>query len=186
MRNSKHVSKFELLSAALSAFFVVAVLFSCSKNMADVPAQQNLQLTSANASSNASTRTSTVAIPFENTVFVPCANGGAGEDVLVTGKFNLVYQMTWTDHDFTMVYHDNDHQVKGVGLSSGETFTGSGGTNGTFMGAWVNSQWVGNFVERTKIVGKNTVFTIIQKLHLIVTPDGNVVVNNVEQTVTCQ
>src|SRR5215470_16443794 len=138
MRNFKQVSKFESLSAALSVFFVVAVLFSCTRNIADVPAQQNAQLTSANISPNASTRTSIVAIPFENTAFVPCANGGLGEDVLLTGKTNLVYQMTWTDHDSTLVYHDNDHQVKGVGLYSGQTFTGSGGTNGTFMGAWVN------------------------------------------------
>ena len=186
MRNSKQVSKFESLSAALSVFFVVAVLFSCTRNISDVQTPQNAQLNSANISSNASTRTSIVAIPFENTTFVPCANGGAGEDVLITGKTNLVYQMTWTDHDFTMVYHDNDHQVKGVGLSSGETYTGSGGTNGTFMGSWVNSQWVGDFVEQTKIVGKGTVFTVIQKIHLKVTPDGNVVVNNVDQTVTCQ
>jgi hypothetical protein len=186
MRNFKQVSKFESLSAALSIFFVVAVLFSCTKNISDAPAQQNAQLTAGNVSSNASTRTSIVAIPFESTEYVPCANGGAGDSVFLTGKFNLVYQMTWTDHDFTFVYHDNDHQVKGIGLLSGETYTGSGGTNGMVMGAWVNDQWVGNFVEKTKVVGKGTVFTIIQKIHMKVTPDGNVVVDNVEQTVTCQ
>ena len=186
MRNLKHVSKFELLSAAVSAFFVVAVLISCSKNMADVPGQQNAQLASANVSPNASTRTSTVAVPFEYTVFVPCANGGAGDSVFVTGKTNFVYNMTWTDQNFTMLYHDNDHEVKGVGLSSGGTYTGSGETNGTFKGTWENSQWIGNFVEKTKVVGKNTVFTVTQKLHLKVTPDGNVVVNIVDQTVTCQ
>jgi len=186
MRNSKQTSKFELFSAVLSAMFVTVLLFSCTKNISDTPAPQNVQLTSATISPNASTRTSIVAVPFENTAFVPCANGGAGDSVRLTGKTNFVYQMTWTDHDFTMVYHDNDHEVKGVGVFSGETFTGSGGTNGTFMGAWVNSQWVGNFVEQTKVIGKNTVFTITQKLHLIVTPDGNVVVRIVDQTVTCQ
>jgi hypothetical protein len=186
MRNLKQVSKFESLGAALSVFFVVAVLFSCTKNIADVPTQQNAQLTSGNVSPNASSRTSIVAVPFENTLFVPCANGGAGEDVSLTGKTNFVYQMTWTDHDFTLVYHDNDHQVTGVGVSSGEKFTGSGGTNGTVMGSWVNSQWVGDMVERVKVVGQNTVFSVDQRLHLIVTPDGNVVVNSREQTVTCQ
>jgi hypothetical protein len=134
MRNFKQVSKFESLSAVLAAVFVVGMLFSCSKNIADAPASQNAELASSNGSSNASTRTSIVAVPFENTVFVPCANSGVGDSVFLTGKTNFVYQMTWTDHDFTMVYHDNDHQVKGVGLSSGETYTGSGGTNGTFMG----------------------------------------------------
>jgi hypothetical protein len=186
MRNLELPSKFGLFSSAASVIFLTVLLFSCTKNISDVQAQQNAESTSANVSSNASTRTSTVAVPFENTVFVPCANGDAGEDVSLTGKTNLVYQVTWTDQGFTFVYHDNDHQVKGVGLSSGENFTGSGGTNGTFSGSWVNSKWEGSFVEETKVIGKNTVFTVIQKLHLIVTPDGNVVVNNVEQTVTCQ
>ena len=186
MRNLKQISKFESLSAALSVFLVVAVLFSCTKNIADDPAQQNAQLSPGNASSNASTRTGTVAVPFENTVFVPCANGGAGEDVSLTGKTNFVYQMTWTDHDFTLVYHDNYHEVTGVGVSSGETFSGSGGTNGTVMGSWVNSQWVGTMVRQVKVVGKNTVFKVNETLHLIVTPDGNVVVSTREQNVTCQ
>jgi hypothetical protein len=143
-------------------------------------------LTSANVSPNASTRTSTVAVPFENTVFVSCVNGGVGEDVSLTGKTNFLYQMTWTDHDFTLVYHDNYHEVTGVGVSSGETFSGSGGTNGTVMGSWVNSQRVGTMVRQVKIIGKNTVFTVRQTLQLIVTPDGNVVINVREQTVSCQ
>jgi len=186
MRNLKQVSKFELLCAVLSVFFVIAVFVSCTKNIADAPEQTNEQLTSANASSNASTRTSTVAVPFENTIFVPCANGGAGESVSLTGKTNFLYQMTWTDHDFTLVYHDNYHEVTGVGLSSGETFSGSGGTNGTVMGSWVNSQWVGKMIRQVKVVGNNTVFKVNETLQLIVTPDGNVVVNAREQTVSCQ
>jgi hypothetical protein len=127
-----------------------------------------------------------VAVPFENTLFVPCANGGLGENVSLTGKTNFVYQMTWTDHDFTMVYHDNYHEVTGVGLSSGETFAGSGGTNGTVMGSWVNSQWVGTMVRQVKVIGKNTTFRVTETLHLVVTPDGNVTVDAREQTVDCR
>lgn len=186
MKNLRPVSKFELFGAVASAFFVVALLISCTKNISDAPATANAELNSTNASGNASTRTSTVAVPFENTVFVSCANGGTGENVTVTGKMNFLYEMTWTDRNFTLVYHDNYHQVTGVGASTGETFTGSGGTNGTVMGSWVNSQWVGNMIEQVKVIGANTVFTINYKLNLIVTPDGNVVVNVREQTIDCQ
>jgi hypothetical protein len=160
MRNLKHVSKFESLSAVLSAFFVVAVLFSCSKNMADVSPQQNAQLTSANTSSNASARTGSVAVPFENTFFVPCANGGTGEDVAITGKINYVYQLTETDRGFTMVFHDNVHEVTGVGLSSGETFVGSGGTDETVAGSWVNGQWTSTTFGQLKLISQSSVFTI--------------------------
>ena len=85
-----------------------------------------------------------------------------------------------------MVYHDNYHEVKGVGVSSGETFTGSGGTNGTVMGSWVNSQWVGTMVRQVKVIGKSTVFKVTETLHLVVTPDGDVTVDARDQTVDCR
>src|SRR4030095_16146824 len=103
MKNVKEASRLELFSAVLFALAVMVLIFSCTKNVADDATQDNGQLSAANASSQSSTRTSIVAVPFENTVFVPCANGGAGEDVLLTGKTNFVYQIAWNDNGFTMV-----------------------------------------------------------------------------------
>ena len=125
------------------------------------------------------------AVPFETTLYVPCANGGAGENVTLTGFTNFIYGMTWTDHGFTMVYHDNFHEVTGVGLTSGETFVASGGTNGIVLGVWYSGQWVGTTISQMKVIGKNTRFTITFKYHITVTPDGNVTVNSREQTVDC-
>lgn len=186
MKNVKQASRLELFSAALFALAVMGLVFSCTKNDADVPAQDNAQLTAANASSQSSTRTSIVAVPFENTVFVPCANGGAGEDVLLTGKTNFVYQIAWNDNGFTMVYHDNVHEVTGVGLSSGEKFTATGGTEGTVRGSWVSSQWVGTMNRQLKVIGQNTNFTVNQTQQLVVTPDGQVNVSVREQTADCK
>lgn len=125
-------------------------------------------------------------MPFETTVFVPCANGGAGEDVKLTGFTNFIYGMTWTEHAFTLVYHDNVHQVKGVGLSSGEKFVASGGTNQTVLGVWYSSQWVGTLIAQMRIVGQDTRFTVNYKYHITATPDGNVTVNSTEQTADCK
>jgi hypothetical protein len=185
MKNVKQASKLELFSAALFALAAMVLVFSCTKNIADVPAQDDAQLIAANASSQSSTRNSIVAVPFENTVFVSCANGGAGEDVLLTGKTNFVYQMAWNENGFTMVYHDNVHEVTGVGLSSGENFAASGGTQGTVRGFWFSNQWVGTTIQQLRIIGQNTSFTVNNKLQLVVTPDGKVTVNVREQTIDC-
>jgi len=186
MKNVKQASRLELFSAVLFALAVMVLIFSCTKNVADVPTQDNAQLTAANASSQSSTRTSIVAVPFENTVFVPCANGGAGEDVLLTGKTNFVYQIAWNDNGFTMVYHDNVHEVTGVGLSSGEKFTATGGTEGTVRGSWVSSQWVGTMNRQLRVIGQNANFTVNQTQQLVVTPDGQVNVSVREQTADCK
>lgn len=186
MQNLRQTSRFERFSVGMSALLVMMLLFSCSKNITDSPSEPATTSAAVNASAPSSERNGNTAVPFENTLFVPCANGGAGENVALTGKTSFVYEMAWTDHGFTMIYHDNSHEVTGVGLSSGETFTGSGGTEGVVMGSWVNNQWMGDMVRQMRIIGENTVFRVNYKLHLIVTPDGNVVVNIREQTVDCQ
>ena len=187
MKKLQPNSRVEPFSVALSAFLLTTlVLFSCTKNLADATATLNPQLTAANGSSQSSKRNSIVAVPFENTFYVPCANGGAGESVALSGKTNFVYQIAWNDHSFTIIYHDNTHEVTGVGLSTGETFVGSGGTEGVAMGSWVNNQWVATMVRQMKIIGRNTVLTMNYKLHLIITSDGNVTVDIREQTVNCK
>ena len=162
-----------------------ALLFSCTKNVADVPIQTAEEATAVDANPNGKNDNIIHAVPFETTVFVPCANGGAGEDVKLTGFTNFIYGLVYTDRGFSMLYHDNVHQVKGVGLSSGESFAASGGTNGTVVGVWYSSQWVGNTTTQMRIVGQNTQFTVIYKHHITVSQDGSVTVNNTEQTADC-
>jgi hypothetical protein len=184
MQNEKQASKFFFLNYSALAFLTMAFLFSCSKDNVDNLSQDNA-LNLAGQNEHASSRTSIVAVPFETTEFVRCANGGAGEDVQLNGYTAFVYQIVWNDHDFSLSYHGNNHQVTGVGLSSGDSFAGSGGYEGTAMGSWVNNQWVGNTIQHLRIVGPNAVFTVNFKLQLIVTPDGSVSVSTLERTVDC-
>jgi GTPase len=164
----------------------LALLFSCTKNVADNAKATVEEATAANASSNSSSDNTIHAVPFETTLFVPCANGGAGEDVIFTGFTNFIYQMTWTDQNFTLVYHDNVHQVTGVGASSGEKFVATGGTNGTVMGSWVNSQWIGSTIQQLRVVGRNNSFFVTYKYHIAISSDGKVVVNSNEDRADCR
>jgi len=168
------------------AVLATALLFSCTKNVADLPDQAAEEATAVDANPHGKNDNIIHAVPFETTVFVPCANGGAGENVRLTGFTNFIYGLVSTDRGFTMLYHDNAHQVTGVGLSSGESFVASGGTNGTVQGVWYSTQWVGNTTSQMRIVGQNTMFTVIYKHHITVSQDGSVTVNNTEQTADCK
>ena len=163
----------------------VVLLFSCTKNVADVTDQPAEEATAVDGNPNGKNDNIIHAVPFETTVFVPCANGGAGEDVRLAGFTNFIYGLVYTDRGFSMQYHDNVHQVTGIGLSSGESFVASGGTNGTVVGVWYSSQWVGNTTTQMRIIGQNTRFAIIYKHHITVSQDGSVSVSNTEQTADC-
>jgi hypothetical protein len=163
----------------------VALLFSCTKNVADVPDQAAEEATAVDANPHGKNDNIIHAVPFETSRYIPCANGGAGEDVTLTGFINFIYQISWTDRGFTLVYHDNAHQVTGTGVSSGESFVGTGGTSGIVTASWVNSQWIGTTIGQLRIIGQNTSFTITYKYHITVSRDGTVTVESEEETADC-
>jgi len=185
MQHVMQVSKLRSMIIGFLSVLTAALLFSCSKNVADVPGPTVEEATAANGSSNSKNENTIHAVPFETTLFVPCANGGAGEDVVLTGFTNFIYQMSWTDQGFTLIYHDNVHQVTGIGVSSNESFIASGGTNGIVRASWVNSQWIGTTTRQMRVIGQNTSFTVTYKYHITVISDGTVIVNSIEQATDC-
>jgi hypothetical protein len=185
MQNVKQVSALKLVSTSFLALSAMLLLFSCRKDTTEMTGQENTASSALSSSSPSKMNNSLAVVPFEETLFVPCANGGAGENVTLTGITNFVYQMRWNDQGFSLVYHANSHGVTGVGVSSGETFVGTDGTQGSVMGSWVNNQWIGTTIEQMRIIGNNTRYIVKYKYHLIVTPDGNVTVSTSEKTIDC-
>ena len=63
--------------------------------------------------------------PLDFTQFVSCANGGAGEDVHLTGEFHTVFAVT-TDGSgaFHVVFTGNSQNLSGVGLTTGDSYRG--------------------------------------------------------------
>jgi hypothetical protein len=119
------------LLLTLSAMFL---LFSCKKNIAEFPGKDIREQSISNQSSPAQVSNTVETVPFERTLFVPCGNGGAGEDVTLTGSIKFVDQVIFNDHGFTFTYHAVPQGIKDLGLSSGDTFEASGVDNGTIAG----------------------------------------------------
>ena len=66
-----------------------------------------------------------VDMPLATTVVLPCAAGGTGETVELTGEVHAVFGVT---HDANgglhIATHFNNVSVKGIGLTTGNTYQG--------------------------------------------------------------
>jgi hypothetical protein len=68
-------------------------------------------------------------VPFSTLVFVPCAAGGAGELVDLSGTLHIVSQFRFNpDGTVHVVSHFNPQGVSGVGETTGAKYQGTGVT----------------------------------------------------------
>jgi len=162
---------------------VTVLLFSCSKNIAEMPGQE--AVSTSNQSSRAQTENSVVTETYESTLFIPCANAGAGEDVALTGTLKLVSQVMYNDHRFTLTYHVIPQGVTGVGLSTGEKFTATGGSEGTITGTNEYGQYTATHIELMRVKGQGISFIVSYKFHITITSDGKISTSISEEKIDC-
>jgi hypothetical protein len=90
--------------------------------------------------------------PFEQAVSVPCANGGAGEDVLLTGFIHVLITGTL---DASGSLHTTTHfqpmGVSGVGLTTGDVYRATGLTRDQANG--LDVPFEETFVNNFRIIG---------------------------------
>ena len=68
-----------------------------------------------------------VRVPISFEQFVPCANGGAGEILDVSGSLNVSIHTSANENGGTnVVAHFNPQKVTGVGRISGDVYQGTG------------------------------------------------------------
>jgi hypothetical protein len=127
------------------------------------------------------------AVPFEQTVSVPCANGGAGEDVLVSGFLHVLITATL---DASGTIHTTTHfqpmGVAGTGLTTGDVYRATGITrdeaNGNEMPFEATS--VNNF--RLIGPGKGNNFLVHEVFHVNVDKDGVATVHVDSSSTECK
>lgn len=167
--------------------FSMLLLFSCSKNIADSPGHANVENGISNQSSRAQVSNSVESLPFDRTLFVPCGNGGEGEEVKLAGSIKFVDQIIYNDHGFTFTYHAILQGITGVGLSTGENFAVSGGDKGTITGEFGEvGQYTRMFMGQLRIIGQSSAFTVRYKFKITITPNGNITTSIGEEEVDCR
>jgi hypothetical protein len=110
--------------------------------------------------------------PIDIVVFVPCAAGGAGEDVHLTGYLQDVFHVTFTTSgDFLVLFHDNPQGVSGFGLTTGSLYEGTGITRDNFGGRVGFEE---TFVNNFRIIGQGpgNNFLVHENFHITINANG--------------
>jgi len=124
--------------------------------------------------------------PIEILVFVPCANGGAGEEVLLTGNLHDVFHVTFTPSgSFRIAFSDNPQGVSGFGLTTAAKYQGTGITRDIFGGRVGFEE---TFVNNFRIIGQGpgNNFLVHENLHITVNANGTLTVFRDNFSVECK
>jgi hypothetical protein len=144
-----------------------------------------LLLTSIPAYAAVVTNTS---FPITLDVFVPCANGGAGETIEVSGNLHDMFSVTIDSNGGIHVsQQDNPQGVGGVGLTTGDKYRATGVTRSDFS-TTSSGVFQFTFINRFDMVGQGpgNNFSVHETEHVTVLPDGTVTVFFDNFSVTCK
>jgi hypothetical protein len=125
-------------------------------------------------------------IPVNIQLFVPCANNGQGEIVVLSGNLHVVFQLAFDNRGGVLVKTESNPQgVSGVGQSTGNKYQGTGVTEQTTT-AKVGFQ--ATAVNNFRIIGQGTGNNLILHLnfHFTVNPNGTVTVFADNFSVQCK
>jgi hypothetical protein len=132
--------------------------------------------------------TTNVRFPVDIVQFVPCADGGAGEFVHLSGNLHDLFHLMTNGNRFVLKVHTQPQGIRGVGLSTGDRYRGTGVTQETVSGSLVNGQFSDTFVNNFRIIGQGpgNNFLVHENLHVTVNANGEVtaIVENV--SISCK
>ena len=120
----------------------------------------------------ADTTTVSVQFPIELDVFVPCAAGGAGEEVLLSGTLHDLFSITANSAGgFRVKVLDNPQGISGTGLTTGDKYQATGMTTSIFT---VTTGSTDTFVNRFLIRGQGTDndFLVRDTYHVTINANG--------------
>ena len=115
-------------------------------------------------------------VPFSQLVFVPCANGGAGEDVLIEGTLHLQEHITINNNRVNLKIHAQPQGVDGVGQTTGDSYQAVGVTQEQDSIPLLNGAAETTIVNNFRIIGQKTGnnLQVHQNLHITIDANGNV------------
>lgn len=117
------------------------------------------------------------AVPFEQVQFVECANGGAGEEVLLTGLLHvLITETTDARGRLHTTAQFQPMGAIGIGSTTGDVYRATGATRETTNGLEIPFETT--FVNNFRIIGPGTGNNLLihEVFHVTVNAQGVVTV----------
>jgi len=129
-----------------------------------------------------------VSVPTTLTVFVPCANGGTGENVDVSGNLHILLSETINANRVSGTEHFQPQGISGVGELDGVKYQATGVTDTTFSGSLTNGQFQETFINRFDFIGQGPGNNMLvhETLHITFNANGAVTVFFDNFSLTCK
>jgi hypothetical protein len=110
--------------------------------------------------------------PIDISIFVPCATGGIGEVIEVSGNLHDIVHVTSDGNGgFHMKTHDSPQGISGVGLTTGLKYNATGVTQDNFaIRVGQHETFVNNFRMVGQGPGNN--FAIHEDFHITIDANG--------------
>jgi len=107
-------------------------------------------------------------------VFVPCAAGGAGEIVDLSGPLHILFTFTINGNNVSGRFQFQPQGISGTGETTGLTYHATGLQASNFTQSLQNGQLNVTSINRFDIIGQgpNNNFTVHETLHFTCNADG--------------
>ena len=121
-------------------------------------------------------------------VFVPCANGGAGEDVQLSGPLHSLIISNGNGNQVSGKIHTQPQGISGEGLTTGDKYQGTGVTQDRFTESLQNGKVTATFVNNFRIIGQGEGNNLLLHFvgHLTINASGDVTVDHEITGVECR
>jgi hypothetical protein len=122
------------------------------------------------------------------TVFVPCAAGGAGEIVDLSGPLHTLISSTVNGNNVSGYFHFQPQGISGTGETTGDKYHATGVTSESFKTSLQNGQANLTFVNNFRIIGQGpgNNYLIHETMHVTINADGAVTVSHDNFSVDCK
>jgi hypothetical protein len=134
-------------SKLITAIFAIIIFTfsSCQKTVDGIPKSEEEIATSSSQSQGATTSTSILdldltANPFPFPIIVPCANGGAGEEIIPQGNVRQLSHLTINGNNYVIKFQYTPQGVTSTGQITGDIYQGVGMSEFTETGSFVNGR----------------------------------------------
>jgi len=130
--------------------------------------------------------TSNIIIPLAQIAFVPCAAGGVGELVALSGRIHiLMTETTDSAGGQHFAIHFNPAGISGFGLDTDDRYRANGITRESFNVNADGFPFVSTFVNHFHLVGMGGNLKIHNTIHVTIDQNGDLAANVDNSSVTC-
>jgi hypothetical protein len=121
-------------------------------------------------------------------VFIPCAAGGAGEIVDLSGPLHTLISFTVNGNNVSGSFHFQPQGISGTGESTGTKYQATGVTSETFKNSLQNGQANLTFVNNFRIIGQGpgNNYLVHETMHVTINADGTATVSHDNFSVDCK